>query len=100
MGIISTNIRAISVLQVSVSTPEAWHRQIDVKMKVPLLIPFAGPVIGKLMSLWNENAEFDISADTPDGTVIQKFTGDWTSRICLHERAYIVKPFVSTWSSF
>ena len=89
-----------NILQVSVSTPEDWHRQVDVKMKVPLLIPFAGPVIGKLMTLWNNNAEFDINPDTPDGTLIQKFSGEWTSRICLHERAYIVKPFISTWSSF
>ena len=91
---------ANNVLQVSVSMPSAWHRQVDVTMKVPLLIPFAGQVIGKLMSLWNDNAEFDIRADTPDGTVIQLFSGEWTSRICLRERAYIVKPFVSTWSSF
>ena len=89
-----------NVLQVSVSKPSDWHRQVDVTMKVPLLIPFAGPVIGRLMKLWNGNAEFDIRADTPDGTIIQKFANDWTSRICLHERAYIVKPFVSTWSSF
>ena len=91
-----------NILQVTVSTPpeQQWHRQVDVTMKVPLLIPFAGPVIGKLMSLWNEEGEFDINADTPDGIVIQQFSGEWTSRICLRERAYIVKPFVSTWSSF
>lgn len=89
-----------NILNVAVSTPQDWHRQVDVTMKVPLLIPLAGQVIGKLMKLWNDNAEFDISADTPDGTVIQLFPGEWTSRICLRERAYIVKPFVSTWSTF
>ena len=81
-----------------VKLPE-WQRGVEVEMKVPLLIPFAGPVIGKLMSLWN-NGNFDISADTPDGTIIQKFANDWTSRICLRERMYIVKPFISTWSNF
>ena len=91
---------ANNVLQVSVSTPATWHRCVDVTMKIPLLVPFSGPVIGQLMSLWNDDAEFDIAPDTPDGTVIQQFSGEWTSRICLREKAYIVKPFVSTWSSF
>lgn len=89
-----------NILQVSVSAPADWHRCVDVRMKVPLLVPFAGQVIGKMMKLWNENNGFDVNADTPDGVYIQRFGDEWTSRICLHEKAYIVKPFVSTWSSF
>ena len=69
-------------------------------MKIPLIFPFAGQIIGQMMSLWNEDAEFDIRAETPDGVTVQLFSGEWTSRICLRERAYIVKPFISTWSDF
>jgi hypothetical protein len=75
-------------------------------MKVPLLVPFAGPVIGQLATLWT-GGNFDINPRTPDGPdpdtrkrVIQQFRNEWTSRICLREKAYIVKPFVSTWSNF
>ena len=95
-----------NILQVSVSTPEDWHRQVDVVMKVPLLVPFAGQIIGQLVTLWT-NGNFDITIKSPaepeSGTsrrVIHKFADEWTSRICLHERAYIVKPFISTWSDF
>ena len=88
------------VLVVRVSDPDAWRKCVEVEMKVPLLVPFAGPVIGKLMSVWNSSVEFDINDETPDGTVIQKFAADRTSRICLRERAYIAKPFLSTWSVF
>ena len=95
-----------NILNVSVSSSGDWHRQVDVEMKVPLLIPFAGHVIGELVTLWT-GGNFDITPTTPDGPdpvtgkrVIHKFSNEWTSRICLHERAYIVKPFKSTWSSF
>ena len=84
-----------------------WHYGVQVEMKVPLLIPFAGQVIGQLATLWDNNGNFDISARTPDAPdrntgwrTIQKFNGEWTSRICLRERAYIVKPFISTWNNF
>ena len=79
-----------------VKLPE-WQRGVEVEMKVPLLIPFAGPIIGKMMRLWNSDGNFDVKADTADGTIIQRFEQDWTSRICLQERMYIVKPFVSIW---
>ncbi len=97
---------ADNILNVIVTTPAAWHREVKVEMKVPLLVPFAGQVIGQLATLWT-NGNFDINPRTPDGPdpttgrrVIQRFAGEWTSRICLLERAYIVKPFVSTWNSF
>ena len=84
-----------------------WHYGVEVEMKVPLLFPFAGQIIGQLASLWDANGNFDIEVRTPDGPdrftgkrTIQKFAGDFTSRICLRERAYIVKPFISTWSTF
>ena len=97
---------ADNILNVIVTTPADWHRGVEVEMKVPLLVPFAGQVIGQLATLWT-NGNFDINPRTPDGPdpttgrrVIQKFAGEWTSRICLREKAYIVKPFVSTWSNF
>lgn len=84
-----------------------WHYGVEVEMKVPLLFPFAGQIIGQLASLWDANGNFNIEVRTPDGPdrftrkrTIQKFDGDFTSRICLRERAYIVKPFISTWSTF
>lgn len=91
-----------NILNVSVTStdPDQWHRRVDVTMKIPLIFPFAGQIIGQMMSLWYEDAEFDISAETPDGVTVQLFSGEWTSRICLRERAYIVKPFISTWSDF
>ena len=90
------------ILNVRVSTPagDSWHREVEVEMKVPLLFPFAGPIIGQMMKYWNEDGELEIAADTPDGVTIQRFAGEWTSRICLRERSYIVKPFISTWSTF
>lgn len=88
-----------------VKLPE-WQRGVEVEMKVPLLVPFAGQIIGQLVTLWT-NGNFDIPIKSPaepeSGTsrrVIHKFADEWTSRICLHERAYIVKPFISTWSDF
>ena len=85
----------------------AWHRGVEVEMKVPLLFPFAGPIIGQLATLWDANGNFDIETRTPDNPseytgwrTIQHFAGEWTSRICLRERVYMVKPFISTWSDF
>ena len=52
------------------------------------------------MKIWNNEGDLDIDSETPDGAVVQKFANDSTSRICLREKSYIVKPFISTWSSF
>ena len=87
-----------NILDVSLSSGGTWQRTVDVRMKVPLLFPFAGQVIGKMMKVWQDGA-LDIESDTPSGAV-QHFAGEWTSRIILHEQCSIVKPFVSSWSDF
>ena len=77
---------------------ENWRNTVDVYMQVPLLVPFAGQIIGNMMKYWS-NGGVDIQEDTPSGAV-RHIPGEWTSRIILHEQTTIAKPFISTWSNF
>jgi len=78
---------------------DSWHRGIRVTMKVPLLFPLAGPVIGQMMSLYS-NGSFSPQAAAPGNNApVITLDNEVFSRIKLQETAYIVKPFVSTWSN-
>ena len=77
-----------------------WHRGVEVTMAVPLLFPLAGPVIGKTMQLFAKNGSFDSSPTHrgPDGITTAQITGELFPRIKLKAQAFIVKPFISSWS--
>ena len=76
-----------------------WHRGVEVTMAVPLLFPLAGPVIGKTMQLF-AGGSFAPGAHPqgPDGVTTTLIGNELFPRIRLRERAYIVKPFVTTWT--
>ena len=94
------NVLSVRLLPV----PDEWHRGVEVTMGVPLLFPLAGQVIGKTMQLYvspdDTGAYFSPGPATPgpdDPT--EQLQNEPFPRIYLRERAYIVKPFKSTWSA-
>ena len=91
-------VRDENVFSVSLLNTDPWHRGVEVTMAVPLLFPVAGPVIGKTMQLY-AGGRFAPDTATPDGTYTTLRSSEPFPRIYLHERAYIVKPFKSTWST-
>ena len=80
-------------------TVDKWHRGVEVTMGVPLLFPLAGPVIGKTMRLFAGGSFAPGSPPQgPDGVTTTLIGNELFPRIRLRERAYIVKPFVTTWT--
>ena len=79
-------VREGNMLQVQLSSPDRWHRCVDVKMKVPLLIPFAGGVMGRLINAWDDGEYAGVSS----GRI---------ARLTLREQSFILKPFVSSWTA-
>lgn len=81
-------VREGNVLQIELASPDPWHRCVDVKMKVPLLIPFAGGVMGRLINQWDDG-EYD-GTNSNSGKI---------ARITLREQSFILKPFASSWNT-
>ena len=89
----------VGKLAVAVATPSTWTRQVTVAMDVPLLFPFAGPVIGRIFQLFDSSGSLSFDAPEegldPDnnGAVGVAYDGVFP-HFRLRETAVIVKPFV------
>ena len=94
----SGDIRNNDVLTVTAGavTNKPYRVYADIQMRVPLLFPLAGPIIGRTMN--------DVFfADDPsnaqiDGVSIVQDAGSIFSRIRIRERVYMSKPYHCTWS--
>lgn len=83
-------VQSSSILRTNVTVDgNGFHTKTEVRLSVPLLVPFAGPVIGGAMRLY-ENGSF-----SPSGT--PTISGDVFSRIELREIVYMAKPYLCTW---
>lgn len=91
---------------VGVTKPDdnQWSRAVTVRMDVPLLIPFAGPIIGKCFSIFqggnmgiydvrNSTDELSDSDRKTFNLDYREFTDFFYSHISLCETAVIGKPF-------
>ena len=84
-----------------------WQRGVEVEMNVPLLFPYAGQIIGACMKMWSDNGDLDIQKTNPSAEKLDEvithnsnIVGDFFfPHIILRERAYISKPFLSTWTT-
>ena len=86
------------VLSTSVTVDgNQFHTATTVKMSVPLILPLAGSVIGKTMTLFKDG-DFKPEEGTPDGKVTTKLTGDLFPRIILTETVHMAKPYRCTWN--
>lgn len=87
-----------NVLTVTASKTDNFHVMAEVKMKVPLLVPLAGPVIGRVMTIFAEWwGHYGPAAKTPDGPMF-RLTNDRFPRIELKEQVYMTRPFLITWN--
>ena len=75
-----------------------FHTRTEVAMYVPLMVPLAGPVIGKAMKLF-DGGGFAPQGDSPDGIVTKQIRGDLFPRIRLNGTVWMAKPYLCTWSS-
>ena len=83
-----------------------WQRGVEVEMNVPLLFPYAGQIIGACMKMWSDG-KLDIQETNPSAEKLDELithnsniVGDFFfPHIILRERAYISKPFLSTWTT-
>ena len=75
-----------------------FHTATTVTMKVPLLFPLAGPVIGGTMRLFS-GGSFAPGAGTPDGITTTQIANDLFPRMILTETVHMAKPYRCTWSS-
>ena len=83
-----------------------WQRGVEVEMNVPLLFPYAGQIIGACMKMWSDGKldvqETNPSAEKSDEVITHNsnIVGDFFfPHIILREKAYISKPFLSTWTT-
>lgn len=83
-----------------------WQRGVAVEMNVPLLFPYAGQIIGACMKMWSDG-KLDVQETNPSAEKLDEvithnsnIVGDFFfPHIILRERAYISKPFLSTWTT-
>ena len=95
----SAAVESESILKVDAGThPDRFHVYADVTMKVPLLMPLAGPVIARYMRLYR-GTDYAPSERTPEaGSPFSFAAGDLWPRIALNEKVYMARPFLATWS--
>ncbi|MEG2075818.1 MAG: hypothetical protein RRY34_04870, partial [Victivallaceae bacterium] len=79
----------------------AFNGMVTVKMRIPLLVPFAGPIIGKVMELYPDRDS--AGGDYQNGALVTAgkkgtLTPTLFSRLELETRVYVTKPYICTWN--
>ena len=99
-GVNNTDILTVKVDSPVVKFDEIeypFHTLTTVTAWIPLLVPVAGPIIGKIMKLYNEGSGLSLSADSPGADdPVKLISGDLFPRMKVTEKVYMAKPYLST----